>query len=235
MANQSTHRIFDYSDLGLINYEQAWDIQKEIFDLRLRNEINDTFFLLEHPHTYTLGKVAEKENLISSESQLKELGISVYEIDRGGDITYHGPGQIVGYPIIKLSDWKEDTHQYLRGLEEVIILTCREYGIETERNPKYTGVWIGERKIAAIGIKVNRWITMHGFAFNINTDLSYFEGIIPCGIKDKDVTSLQHELGKEINIVEVKEKLIKNFKKVFDYTDFVEKFKEQFLQITLQP
>jgi lipoyl(octanoyl) transferase len=235
MANQSTYRVFDFCDLGLIDYKQAWDMQKEIFDLRLCNEINDSLFLLEHPHTYTLGKVAEKENLISSESRLKELGISVYEIDRGGDITYHGPGQIVGYPIIKLSDWKEDTHQYLRGLEEVIILTCREYGIETERNPKYTGVWIGERKIAAIGIKVSRWITMHGFAFNINTDLSYFGGIIPCGIKDKDVTSLQHELGKEINIAEVKEKLIKNFKKVFDYTDFVEKSKEQFLQITLQP
>lgn len=235
MTNQSTFRTFDYSDLGLIDYKQAWDLQKEIFDFRLRNEINDTLFLLEHPHTYTLGKVAEKENLISSESQMNELGISVYEIDRGGDITYHGPGQIVGYPIIKLSDWKEDTHQYLRGLEEVIILTCREYGIETERNSKYTGVWIGERKIAAIGIKVSRWITMHGFAFNINTDLSYFGGIIPCGIKDKDVTSLQRELGREININEVKEKLIKNFKKVFDYTDFVEKSKEKFLQTTLQP
>ena len=235
MANQSTYRTFDYSDLGLIDYKQAWDLQKEIFDLRLRNEINDTFFLLEHPHTYTLGKVAERENLISSESQLKELGISVYDIDRGGDITYHGPGQIVGYPIIKLSDWKEDTHLYLRGLEEVIILTCREYGIETERNSKYTGVWIGERKIAAIGIKVSRWITMHGFAFNVNTDLSYFGGIIPCGIKDKEVTSLQRELGREISIDEVKEKLIKNFIKVFDYTDFVEKSKEKFLQTTLQP
>ena len=217
MANQSTYRVFDYCDLGLIDYKLTWDLQKEIFNLRLRNEINDSLFLLEHPHTYTLGKVAEKENLISSESQLKELGISVYEIDRGGDITYHGPGQIVGYPIIKLSDWKEDTHQYLRGLEEVVILTCREYGIETERNSKYTGVWIGERKIAAIGIKVSRWITMHGFAFNINTDLSYFGGIIPCGIKDKDVTSLQRELGREISINGVKEKLVKNFQRVFEY------------------
>jgi lipoyl(octanoyl) transferase len=235
MANQSTYRIIDYCDLGMIDYKQAWDLQKENFDHRLRNEINDTLFLLEHPHTYTLGKVAEKENLISSESQLKELGISVYEIDRGGDITYHGPGQIVGYPIIKLSHWKEDTHQYLRGLEEVIILTCREYGLETERNPKYTGVWIGDRKIAAIGIKVSRWITMHGFAFNINTDLSYFGGIIPCGIKDKDVTSLKFELGKEIKIDEVKKKLVKNFKIVFDYTGFVEKSNEQFLQLTLQP
>ena len=136
MANQSIYRIFDYCDLGMIDYKQAWDLQKEVFDLRYRNEINDTLFLLEHPHTYTLGKVADKENLISSEEQLKELGVSVYEIDRGGDITYHGPGQIVGYPIIKLSDWKEDTHQYLRGLEEVIIQSCAEYGLKTERNPE---------------------------------------------------------------------------------------------------
>jgi len=220
MANQSTYRIFDYCDLGLIDYKQAWDLQKEIFDLRLHDEINDTIFLLEHPHTYTLGKVADIENLISSDLQLKELGVSVYDIDRGGDITYHGPGQIVGYPIIKLSNWKEDTHQYLRGLEEVIIQTCGEYGVETERNPKYTGVWIGERKIAAIGIKVSRWITMHGFAFNINTDLAYFGGIIPCGIKDKDVTSLKRELGRDIELDEVKDKLIKNFQKIFSYTEF---------------
>ena len=172
---------------------------------------------MEHPHTFTLGKVADKENLISSNEQLKELGVSVYNIDRGGDITYHGPGQIVGYPIIKLSDWKEDTHAYLRALEEVIIQTCADYGLATERNPKYTGVWIGERKIAAIGIKVSRWITMHGFAFNVNTDLSYFGGIIPCGIKDKDVTSLQKELGRKIEIDDVKEKLVKNFQQVFEY------------------
>lgn len=217
MANQSISRTFDYCDLGMIDFKQAWDLQKEIFDLRHRNEINDTFFLLEHPHTYTLGKVADKENLVSSEDQLKESGVSVYDIDRGGDITYHGPGQIVGYPIIKLSDWKEDTHAYLRGLEEVIIQTCAEYGLETGRNTKYTGVWIGEKKIAAIGIKVSRWVTMHGFAFNVNTDLSYFGGIIPCGIKDKDVTSLQRELAREINIDEVKCKLIERFAEVFDY------------------
>jgi lipoyl(octanoyl) transferase len=234
MANQSTYRSFDYSDLGLIDYKQAWCLQKIIFDLRYKNEINDTFFLLEHPHTYTLGKVADKENLVTSGEQLKELGISVYDIDRGGDITYHGPGQIVGYPIIKLSNWKEDTHEYLRGLEEVIILTCAEYGLKTERNPKYTGVWLGEKKIAAIGIKVSRWITMHGFAFNVNTDLAYFGGIIPCGIKDKDVTSLKRELGREINLDEVKEKLVKNFKIVFDYKESKEKPRGQYLQSVLQ-
>ncbi len=230
MANQSTYRTFDYSDLGLIDYKIAWDLQKEIFNLRLHGEINDTFFLLEHPHTYTLGKVADKENLISNEEQLKELGVNVYEIDRGGDITYHGPGQIVGYPIISLNDWKQDTHEYLRGLEEVIMMTCLEYGIATERNPKYTGVWIGARKIAAIGIKVSRWITMHGFAFNVNTDLNYFGGIIPCGIRDKEVTSLQKELGREINLTEVKEKLVDNFKKVFGYDHFITREKDGYLK-----
>ncbi len=230
MANQSTYRIFNYCDLGLIDYLEAWDLQKEIFNRRHRNEIDDTFFLLEHPHTYTLGKVAERKNLISSEEQLKELGVSVYEIDRGGDITYHGPGQIVGYPIIKLSDWKEDTHQYLRGLEEVIIRTCAEYGLMTERNPKYTGVWVGEKKIAAIGIKVSRWITMHGFAFNVNTDLSFFGGIIPCGIKDKDVTSIERELGRDINIDEVKSKLTEKFTEIFGYNSFLVKEKNNYLK-----
>jgi lipoyl(octanoyl) transferase len=234
MANQSTSRIFDYSDLGLIDYKQCWDLQKEIFEQRYQNKINDTFFMLEHPHTYTLGKVADKENLLSTNDQMKELGISVYEIDRGGDITYHGPGQIVGYPIIKLSEWKEDTHAYLRGLEEAIIMTCKEYGLNPGRNPNYTGVWIGDRKIAAIGIKVSRWITMHGFAFNINTDLAYFGGIIPCGIKDKEVTSLKRELGREIPIDEVKEKILKNFSEVFDYSMYSIKPKVNFIQSTLK-
>jgi lipoyl(octanoyl) transferase len=186
--------------------------------------------LLEHPHTYTLGKVADKENLISNDDQLEELGINVYEIDRGGDITYHGPGQIVGYPIIKLTDWKQDTHEYLRGLEEVIMLTCSEYGITTERNSKYTGVWIGQRKVAAIGIKVSRWITMHGFAFNVNTDLNYFGGIIPCGIRDKEVTSLKKELGTDIDLQEVKEKLVNNFQKVFGYEHFIIREKDAYLK-----
>jgi len=230
MANQYISRNFDYCDLGFIDYKEAWDLQKEIFTKRVHNETGDTFFLLEHPHTYTLGKVAEKENLISNDEQLKELGIKVYEIDRGGDITYHGPGQIVGYPIIKLSDWKEDTHEYLRGLEEVIMNVSSDYGLKTERNSKYTGVWIDNRKIAAIGIKVSRWVTMHGFAFNINTDLNYFGGIIPCGIRDKDVTSLQRELGNEVNIDEVKIKLVKEFEKFFGYTSFLVKDKTNYLK-----
>lgn len=217
MANQSTYREFDYIDLDFIEYDKAWDLQKEVFNLRTKNEIKDTFFLLEHPNTYTLGKTADKNNLVSNEAFLKKYDIKVYDIDRGGDITYHGPGQIVGYPIIKLSDWKEDTHLYLRNLEQVIIDVCSDYGLETGRIEGLTGVWIENRKIAAMGIKVSRWITMHGFAFNVNTNLDLFNGIIPCGITDKAVTSLEKELGREIDIKEVKEKLVEKFEKRFDY------------------
>lgn len=232
-AKQFTFREFDYYNLGLIDYKQAWDLQKEIFELRRKNLLNDSFLLLEHPHTYTLGKVTDKNNLVSNKEFLNKNKISVYEIDRGGDITYHGPGQLVGYPIINLSSWYEDTHRYLRGLEEVIILTCKDYGLDCKRIEGLTGVWIENRKIAAIGIKVSRWITMHGFAFNINTDLNLFSGIIPCGIKDKAVTSLKYELNKEIKMDEVKSFVLNNFKLVFDYEqsnekgiDFIKKLSE---------
>lgn len=190
--------------------------------MRTSGAIEDTLLLLEHPHTYTLGKTADRTNLIGSEEYLEKNGISVFEIDRGGDITYHGPGQIVGYPIIDLNKWKPDTHLYLRNLEEVIIKVLAEYGIESERKPEYTGVWVGESKIAAIGIRVSRWVTMHGFAFNINTDLELFNGIIPCGIKDKEVTSLSRLLKREINIDEVKQKLRDQFVLHFDYTTLKE-------------
>ena len=225
-----TKRALLYCDLGLIDYKKAWDFQKEIFTKRVNSEIEDSFFLLEHPNTYTLGKTADRENLKGSESFLKRNQISVYDIDRGGDITYHGPGQIVGYPIIDLSDWQKDTHKYLRALEEVIINTCMEYNLTCDRNPKHTGVWIDDRKIAAIGIKVSRWITMHGFALNVNTDLNLFEGIIPCGIQDKSVTSFKKELGKEVNLSEVKEKLVKNFRSHFNYHKVVLKDRDELLQ-----
>ena len=211
------NKILTYCDLGFIDYREAWDLQYEIHAKRVSGEIEDFLFLLEHPNTYTLGKTAHKENLTGSEKYLKENNISVYDIDRGGDITYHGPGQIVGYPIIDLNNWYKDTHKYLRALEEVIIKTCSEYGLDCGRNEKYTGVWIGDRKISAIGIKVSRWVTMHGFAFNANTDLNLFSGIIPCGIQDKTVTSLKQELGYEIDVLEVKAKLLNNFIKVFSY------------------
>jgi len=206
-----------YSDLGLIGYKEAWDLQYEIFNLRVKNEINDILLLLEHPHTYTLGKTADRNNLVSNNAELNEKKISVFDIDRGGDITYHGPGQIVGYPIIDLNNWQKDTHKYLRALEEVIIKTMNHFDIEGSRKKGLTGVWINDKKIAAIGIKVSRWVTMHGFALNVNTDLSLFNGIIPCGIKDKAVTSMESELGKNFDIAEVKSILTDEFKKIFNY------------------
>lgn len=211
-------RTLTYCDLGLIDYQEAWTLQKEIFDLRYKDKISDTLLLLEHPNTYTLGKVADKKNLIGSNQYLEQNQISVYDIDRGGDITYHGPGQIVGYPIINLNDWQKDTHKYLRALEEVIINSCGYYNLICTRNSEHTGVWIENRKIAAIGIKVSRWITMHGFAFNVNTNLAMFQGIVPCGIIDKEVTSLEKELGVKINLSEVKALLLNNFLEIFGYS-----------------
>ena len=227
------NKILTYCDLDFIDYKEAWDLQQEIHSKRVSGEVEDFLFLLEHPNTYTLGKTAHKENLIGSEDYLNKNEISVYDIDRGGDITYHGPGQIVGYPIIDLNNWFKDTHKYLRALEEVIIKTCAEYNLDCERNSKHTGVWLGERKIAAIGIKVSRWITMHGFAFNVNTDLNLFNGIIPCGIQDKSVTSLNKELKKEISIQDVKEKLLKNFCDVFSYSNVFTKQREEILKTSL--
>lgn len=212
-------RTLKYCDLNLIGYSDAWELQHELHHQRKDKMISDVFLMLEHPHTYTLGKTADKKNLIGSKEYLEDNNISVYEIDRGGDITYHGPGQIVGYPIINLNEWQNDTHKYLRALEEVIIQTCKEYGLETERKEKYTGVWIENRKIAAIGIKISNWISMHGFAFNVNTDLNLFNGIIPCGISDKEVTSLAKELGREISLSDVKEKLLNNFRVIFQYDE----------------
>ncbi len=220
MTNQSTYRKLLVSDLGTMRYEKAWHLQRQLFEERQRDSKEDILLLVEHPHTYTLGKTANRKNLIGSDEFLKENNISVFDIDRGGDITYHGPGQIVGYPVLNLANWQKDTGKYLRALEEIIIRVCREYGLECTRKEKYTGVWIEDRKICAIGIKVKNWITMHGFAFNVNTDLKMFGGIIPCGIKDKEVTSLQAELGIEFEIQEVKEKIISQFVNYFKYNNF---------------
>lgn len=219
MMNQSTFRILDYFNLGLIDFQQAWDLQKKLFTQRIENKINDTLILLEHPHTFTLGKVADKKNLIWNENQLQENEVKVFEIDRGGDITYHGPGQIVGYAILDLKSWYQDTHKYLRALEEVIINVLKDFSIVSARKEGLTGVWIDDRKICAIGIKISRWITMHGFAFNVNTDLNLFNGIIPCGISDKDVTSLEKELGGKQNLNEVKERIVRSFMEVFNYNE----------------
>ena len=229
--NNKTRKLI-YCDLEKIDYKEAWDLQKAIHQLRVENKIDDVLFLLEHPHTYTLGKTAHKENLVGDKKYLKENNISVYDIDRGGDITYHGPGQIVGYPIINLSNWFRDTHKYLRAIEEVIIKVCDNYGLSGGRIKNLTGVWIEDRKICAIGIKVSRWITMHGFAFNVNTDLNLFNGIIPCGISDKGVTSLNKEMKKEVvPLNDVKEKIIYSFIDQFKY-DLIEfKSKNEILSL----
>lgn len=220
---------------GLIDYKECWDYQTQIFDgiiqkkIAIRkgeaeDEITDNYFIFcEHPHVYTLGKTGEKNNLLLSEDLLKAKGATYYHINRGGDITYHGPGQIVGYPILDLDNFFTDINKYLRLLEEAIILTLKEYGIESGRVDGLTGVWldgddpIKARKICAMGVKLSRWVTMHGFALNVNTDLDYFNNIVPCGISDKQVTSLEKELGATQSITEVQEKILKHLKALFGF------------------
>jgi lipoyl(octanoyl) transferase len=219
-----------------MEYQAAWDYQEQLLkaNVQLKTEArakgedaaqastNHYLLFVEHPPVYTLGKSGNKENVLLDDEELKERDIQFFNTNRGGDITFHGPDQVVGYPIIDLEKFYTDIGRYLRNLEEVIILTLLEYGIEGKRSTGETGVWIEpgvpgrERKICAMGVRCSRWITMHGFAFNINTDLTYFNHIIPCGIVNKQVTSLEKELGKKVRVEEVKEKLKKNFEKVFD-------------------
>ncbi len=224
-------------DLGLKDYQETWDYQTKLLqeivaikiDNRKKNLVKTTpnhFLFVEHPHVYTLGKSGDLSNLLLNEEQLKEKGATFYKINRGGDITYHGPGQIVGYPILDLENFFTDIHKYLRLLEEVIILTIAEYGLKGKRSDGETGVWLDvgtpfARKICAMGIRSTRWVTMHGFALNVNTDLGYFDNIIPCGIRGKAVASMASELGEKINQEEVKEKILKHFKNLFEVDAFV--------------
>jgi lipoyl(octanoyl) transferase len=220
-------------DLNKKDYKETWDYQEELFkeivDLKIRNRREDLslqtpnyFLYVEHPHVYTLGKSGDFSNLLLSEKQLVEKGATFYKINRGGDITYHGPGQIVGYPILDLENFFTDIHKYLRFLEESIILTLSEYGVEATRSDGETGVWLGvgtpfARKICAMGVRASRWVTMHGFALNVNADLGYFDNIIPCGIRGKAVTSLNVELGVDkVDEEEVKEKISKHFSSLFE-------------------
>ncbi|AEM69825.1 Octanoyltransferase [Allomuricauda ruestringensis DSM 13258] len=220
-------------DLGFKDYKETWDYQetlfKDIVDTKIRNRREDAgletpnhFLFVEHPHVYTLGKSGDINNLLVDEKKLAEKGATFYKINRGGDITYHGPGQVVGYPILDLDNFFTDIHKYLRFLEEMVILTLAEYGLKGQRSEGETGVWLDvgtpfARKICAMGVRASRWVTMHGFALNINTDLGYFDMMIPCGIKDKAVTSLNVELGqKEVDMEEVKEKLLKHFTALFE-------------------
>lgn len=229
-----------YKDLGNLAYDKALKVQlkhfQQIIDLKIRNRKQKTnlvtpnyFFFVEHSHVYTMGKNGNEENVLLDPFQLEKIGISYFQTNRGGDSTYHGPGQIVGYPILDLNNFSSDIHLYMRNLEEVIIRSLAEYGIEGKRSKGETGVWLDidsskARKICAMGVHTSRWVTMHGFALNVNTDLSYFEGIIPCGILNKGVTSLAQELGKEIDENEVKKVILKYFSKVFksEFTNYID-------------
>ena len=220
-------------ELGLKDFKETWEYQdilfKEILNAKIKNrredanlETDNYFLFVEHPHVYTLGKSGDISNLLLDADQLKQKEATFYKINRGGDITYHGPGQIVGYPILDLDNFFTDIHKYLRFLEEMVILTLEEYGVKGVRSDGETGVWLDvgtpfARKICAMGVRASRWVTMHGFAFNVNANLGYFDHIIPCGINDKAVTSLQVELGVEkVDITEVKEKLLKHFVSLFE-------------------
>jgi len=225
-----------FKDLGLIDYKTAWDFQEKLLQqnvavktsqrndpaLSTKIDTQHYFLLCEHQPVYTLGKSGDMKNVLMNEDELDAANIQFFKTNRGGDITFHGPQQIVGYPILDLEKIYTDIGKYLRNLEEVVILTVAAYGIKAGRSEGETGVWINpdikgeERKICAIGVRCSRWITMHGFALNVNTDLNYFKNIIPCGIENKQVTSIQKELGRKIDFEEVKEKIKKNFIKVFD-------------------
>jgi lipoyl(octanoyl) transferase len=203
------------SDLGRARYADTWDLQHKLLELRQRGLIDDVLLYAEHDHVYTIGKGGDDNHLLASDEELAKDGIEVFHIDRGGDITYHGPGQVVGYPIIDLHQHSPDVHEYLRKLEEVIISTLSAYALQGTREEGMTGVWIGGEKIAAIGVKVSRWVTMHGFALNVNTDLQKFSRIIPCGIFHKGVTSMKQILGREIPLDEVEAKLTESFSSIF--------------------
>jgi len=225
-------------ELSLKDYKETWDYQtellQEIVDTKIANRRNSEseitknhFLFVEHPHVYTLGKSGDLSNLLLNKEQLKKKRATFYKINRGGDITYHGPGQIVGYPILDLENFFTDIHKYLRLLEETIILTIAEYGIKGTRSEGETGVWLDvgtpfARKICAMGIRSSRWVTMHGFALNTNVDLGYFDNIIPCGIRGKAVTSMEAELNRKIDLDEVKQKILKHFKILFEVERFIE-------------
>jgi len=201
----------DILDLGVCPYKNVWTMQKELQQKRINGTIEDTLILVEHEPVYTLGKNANKNHLL----QNRDKSVKVYNIERGGDITYHGPGQLVGYPILDLSNYQKSVSWYMRKLEQVIIDLMKHYGINAKRNKGLTGVWVGDEKIAALGVRISRWVTMHGFSLNVNTDLRFYDGIIPCGILEYSVTSMEEILSRSINVSTVKPNLIKIFNTQF--------------------
>lgn len=231
--NNLINKEIRFIDLGLSEYSEAWDFQttrhQSLLSIKIKNRQGDQpeektenyLIYCEHPHVFTLGKSGDEKNLVIPKEQLATISASYHQINRGGDITYHGPGQLVAYPVLDLENFFTDIHLYMRNLEEAVILTLQDFGITSDRVQGLTGVWIDghvpgkARKICAMGVKTSRWVTLHGLALNVNTDLNYFNYIIPCGISDKAVTSMQKELGHEVNMEEVKKSLLKNFISVF--------------------
>lgn len=230
-----SNRKVQFYDLGLMDYKECWDLQERLFEKTIQQKIanrnlptheqvltNNYLLFVEHPHVYTLGKSGDEKHLLLNTEGLKEHEATYYKINRGGDITYHGPGQLVAYPILDLDHFFTDIHKYLRLLEETIIVTLAEYGIASGRSKGETGVWLDAdvpgkaRKICAMGVRCSRWVTMHGWGFNVNSNLNYFNNIVPCGIVDKSVTSMQQELGYALDMEEVKGRLLANFSKQFD-------------------
>lgn len=218
----------NWYDLGLIPYTKAWDLQERIQTSIVEEKLaaregqleqerrDDVILLVEHPHVYTLGKSGDEKHLLRTQQELDELDATYIKTDRGGDITYHGPGQIVGYPILDLARYFTDIHKYLRYLEEVMIRTCADFDISAGRIEGLTGVWVDEAKICAMGVRCSRWVTMHGFALNVNTNLAYFKNIIPCGIDDKPVTSLQEILGQKQDMEFIKKRIVYHFENLFE-------------------
>lgn len=204
-----------FKDLGRSSYEKTWDLQKSMQSRRIDNEINDTVLLVEHEPVYTFGKNANEDHLLQNYPK----NVKLYQIERGGDVTFHGPGQLVGYPIIDLHNYKKSINWYMRTLEQVIIDTLIDYDIKTSRKEGLTGVWVDNEKIAALGVRMSRWVTMHGFALNVNTDLHYYDGIIPCGIFEYGITSMEKVLGTSLAMDNVKESLITHFKSSFNRMD----------------
>jgi lipoate-protein ligase B len=201
--------------LGLYDYKQTWDLQKKIHLYKQKNRLEDIIITVEHPPVYTLGKTGSRNHVLIGDDEMKRSGISFFEIDRGGDITFHGPGQLVVYPVFDLNNYYKDTHRFLRDLEKTVIGALNEFGIRSTSDGEFTGVWAGEEKICAIGIKVSKWITMHGLALNVNNDLSYFGKIIPCGIFHKGVTSMSRILGRKIDMDDIISKMLLSFSNIF--------------------
>jgi lipoate-protein ligase B len=206
--------------LGRVGYGEAWELQRRLVAARVAGEIPDVLILVEHPHVYTLGRGGHAENVLLDEATLSRIGAELFWVDRGGDVTYHGPGQLVGYPIVHLERLGKDVHQHLRRIEETLIRALADFGLEGRRDPAYTGVWVGPEetaeKVAAIGVRVSRWVTSHGFALNVDPDLSYFDHIIPCGIRRRGVTSLARLLGRPVSRPEAEAAVLRHFAEVFE-------------------